>query len=198
MNPRSVHDFYCNLEQLYKDNSYISSHIWNVNESGYNAPRFGLGKVLSKKGIRAIHTQISNKRKWLNYALTSINAAGCTIPHFFIFKGKRRVRDYLSLCSAESTMEMQEKDYMTSYLFSRWMDHFIAQLEESGNLSPTNRHLIILDGHKSHVTLEVIHKAKEHGVDMLNLPSHTSHALQSLDGACFKPFKSAFKGYRNK
>ena len=95
-------------------------------------------------------------------------------------------------------MAMQEKGYMTSYIFLRWMDHFIQQLEELEDLSPTNRHLIILDGHKSHVTLEVIKKAIAHGVDMISLPSHTSHALQPLDVACFKPFKIAFKAYRNK
>ena len=95
-------------------------------------------------------------------------------------------------------MAMQEKGYMTSYLFLRWMDHFIQQLEELQDLSPTNRHMIILDGHKSHVTLEVMKKAKAHGVDMLSLPSHTSHGRQPLDVACFKPFKIAFKAYRNK
>ena len=33
---------------------------------------------------------------------------------------------------------------------------------------------------------------------MLSLPSHTSHALQPLDVACFKPFKAAFRAYRDK
>jgi len=28
---------------------------------------------------------------------------------------------------------------------------------------------------------------------MITLPLHTSHALQPLDVACFKPFKIAFK-----
>jgi hypothetical protein len=28
---------------------------------------------------------------------------------------------------------------------------------------------------------------------MFTLPSHTSHALQPLDIACFKPFKSTFR-----
>ena len=77
------------------------------------------------------------------------------------------------------------------------MDHFIEQLEAIGDLSPSNRHLVILNGHKSHVSLEVIQKAKHHGVDMISLPSHTFHALQPLDVACFKPFKTALKAYRN-
>ena len=122
-----------------------------------------------------MHAQIPNEREWLS-VLTFINAASASIPHFFIFKGKRRLQDYIQLCGAGTTMAMQENGYMTSYLFSRWMDHFIEQLEELGNLSPSNRHLIVLDGHKSHFTLDVIQKAKEHGVDMINLPSHSSHA----------------------
>ena len=107
--------------------------------------------------------------------LTSINVACYSIPHFYIFKGKKRMRDYIHLCGAGTTMAMQENGYIN--LFSRWMDHSIEQLENLGNLSPSNRHLILLDGHKSHVTLEVIQKVKEHGVDMISLPSHTSHAL---------------------
>ena len=31
------------------------------------------------------------------------------------------------------------------------------------------------------------------GLDIVSLPSHTSHALQPLDVSCFKPFKSAFR-----
>jgi hypothetical protein len=46
-----------------------------------------------------------------------------------------------------------------------------------------------LDGHGSHVTLEVIERAQKFELDMIILPSHTSHAFQPLDVACFKPFK---------
>ena len=38
-------------------------------------------------------------------------------------------------------------------------------------------HLIILDGYESHVTLKIIQKTKKRGLDMINLPSYTSHAL---------------------
>ena len=56
---------------------------------------------------------------------------------------------------------------------------------------------MVLDGHKSHITLDVLQKAKTCGLDMISLPSHTSHALQPLDVACFGPFKKAFKAYRD-
>ena len=186
------HGFYKNLLRLYNKFAYPPSNIWNVDESGCNASKSGLNKVLARKGVRSVYAQISNERKWLSI-LTSINVARWSILHFYIFKEKRRLRNYIYLCEAGSTMEMQENRYMTSYLFSRWMDHFIEQLEAIGDLSPSNRHLVILDGHKSHVSLEVIQKPKHHGIDMTSLSSHTSHALQPFDVACFKPFKSTLK-----
>ena len=77
------------------------------------------------------------------------------------------------------------------------MDHFLSKLRERGLLSSTDRHLLVLDGHKAHLTLEVVNKAKKHRVDMLTLSSHTSHGSQPLDVSCFKPFKVAFRAYKN-
>jgi hypothetical protein len=44
-------------------------------------------------------------------------------------------------------------------------------------ISITNRHLLILDGHRFHVTLEAIKQAQEFGLNMITLPSHTFNAL---------------------
>jgi hypothetical protein len=51
--------------------------------------------------------------------------------------------------------------------------------------------------HGSHVTLEAIEQTKDFGLNMIILPSNTSHALQPLDVACFKPFKTIFKKERD-
>ena len=64
-------------------------------------------------------------------------------------------------------------------------------------ISAENRHLLVLDGHNSHVTLEVVILAMNSGLDIISLPSHTSHALQPLDVSCFKPFKTAFRQIRD-
>jgi hypothetical protein len=57
--------------------------------------------------------------------------------------------------------------------------------------------LLILDGHGSHVTIKVIEQKKDFGLNMITLPTHTSHALQPLDVSCFKPFKIALKKVRD-
>jgi hypothetical protein len=86
---------------------------------------------------------------------------------------------------------------MDGYLFNKWMDHFPQVMRIKGGLSPAQRHLMVLDGLTSHVTVNVIIKAYKAALDMVTLLSHTSHALQPLDVACFKPFKIAFRAYRD-
>ena len=119
------------------------------------------------------------------------------MPSYYEFKGKRQRQEFISSCENGACMGMQENGYMDAANFNKWMDYFLNYYESRGNLSLTKRMLLILDGHKSHVTLEVLQKAKAHGLDMVSLPSHTSHALQPLDISCFKPFKQSFRAYRD-
>jgi hypothetical protein len=92
-------------------------------------------------------------------------------------------------------MAMQLEGWMTATLFSHWISHFIQALEKRGRISTANRHLLIVDGHNSHVTMEVVHKAMAIGLDLVTLPSYTSHRLQPLDVKNFGLFKRAFKRY---
>ena len=107
------------------------------------------------------------------------------------------MHNYIELYEEGATMAMQPEGWMTATLFSHWISHFIQSLQKKGGISPSNRHLLIVDGHSSHVTMEVVHKAMEVGLDILTLPSHTSHRLQPLDVSVFGPFKRAFKRYRD-
>jgi hypothetical protein len=95
-------------------------------------------------------------------------------------------------------MAMQAKAWMTGHLFKSWIGHFVKNVRDSGlGISPTCRHLLILDGHGSHVTMDVVKIARSVGLDLLTLPSHTPHAMQPLDVSCFKPFKQAFQLLRD-
>ena len=151
--------------------------------------------MFARWGSKSVHSIIPDEREWLS-VLCCINAAGEYIPHFFIFKGKRMRRNYIERCEPNSTMAMQEKAWMIGHLFSSWISHFVRVLESHGGISSTNQYLLILDGHGSHVTLELVYKVRQIGLDLLTLPFHTSHRLQPLDVSIFRPFKCAFRGYR--
>ena len=152
--------------------------------------------VFARRGSNVVHNIIHDEREWLS-VLTCMNATEEYIPHFFIFKGKRMYMIYIERCETNSTIAMQEKTWMTGRLFSSWISHFVKSSDSRGSISPTNKHLLIMDGHGSHVTLELVYKAMQIEVDLVTLPSHMSHRLQPLDVSVFWPFKCAFQGYKD-
>jgi hypothetical protein len=84
----NVNSFYENLSCLYDAHNYSPSHIWNCDETGVQAGRNGGAYVLAKTGTRSVHQVVLDEREWL-IVLTYINAAGESIPNFYIFRGKR-------------------------------------------------------------------------------------------------------------
>ena len=194
--PKNVETFYKNLEDLYAKYQYPPEHIWNCDESGAQVGRNGGGQVWAKKGSRFVHTVVPNDHEWLT-VLTCVNIVGWSILGFYIFKGKRIRRNYIVHCEDGAAMAMQPEAWMTQFLFSNWITHFVNWLSSREGISCERRHLLIVDGHNSHVTLDVVMKAMDVGLDLLTLPSHTTHRLQPLDGSIFAPFKKYFRCYRD-
>ena len=52
--------------------------------------------------------------------------------------------------------------------------------------------ILFVDGHASHISLDVIDLARENDIVLFCLPPHTTHALQPLDVSVFKSLKSHF------
>ena len=77
-----------------------------------------------------------------------------------------------------------------------WLDHFAESVP--GGVSQDCKHLLLVDGHKSHMTLAVVTKAANLGVDIAVLPPHTTHRLQPLDVSVFKSFKTNFSIVRDR
>jgi hypothetical protein len=194
--PENVASFYRNLEQLYKTHNYLPNNIWNYDESGARVGRNGGGLVWAFRSSRIVHSLMPNECEWIT-VLSCINTSGQSIQGFFIYRGKRVMMNYIQHCKDGATMAMQPEGWMTAILFSTWISHFIQSLQHRGGISLTNRYLLIVDGHNSHVILEVVHKAMQVGLDLLTLPSHTSHHLQPLDVTISRPFKRAFKRERD-
>ncbi len=88
---------------------------------------------------------------------------------------------------------MQKKAWTTTFLFKVFLS-FFKRLVPSG-MFPTNHRLLILDGHGSHIYFTSNRTcANQFGLNMVILPSHTTHVLQPLDVSCFNPFKKERDG----
>ncbi|XP_039969246.1 uncharacterized protein LOC120781189 [Bactrocera tryoni] len=71
--------------------------------------------------------------------------------------------------------------YMNSDVFPRFMRHFIKQTGANAD-SPT---MLLLDNHGSHLSIEAIDLALEHGITLLSFPPKCTHKMQRV----FAPFK---------
>lgn len=63
---------------------------------------------------------------------------------------------------------------------------------------PSQRRLLILDGHDSHTTTDFMWECYKNNIQLLFLPPHTSHVLQPLDLSIFSPLKHTYRKLLNK
>ena len=80
-----------------------------------------------------------------------------------------------------------ESGWIDSELFLVWLRRLF--LKHVVQQRPV---LLITDGHKSHMTLDVIDTCHDNNVVLFCLPPHTTHALQPLDVSVFKSLKDTF------
>ena len=151
---------------------------------------------MAKRDSQYVHSIEPDQREHLS-VLSCINVASGSIPNFYILKGIYFLEDYIARCKEGAVMGMQSNVWMTRWLFESWISHFIECLKKGPGLDLEKRHLLILDGHNLHLMLEVVKIAMRAGIDIILLPSYTSHSLQPLDLACFKSLKTMFRKQRD-
>jgi hypothetical protein len=109
--------------------------------------------VLARTGNMSIHSIKLDQREHFSI-LSCINADGGCIPNFYILKETYFRDDYVKRCEKNAIMAMQPKVWMTRWLFECWIFHFIRCLKRDLWIDQNNKHLLILDGDNSPVTLK--------------------------------------------
>jgi hypothetical protein len=146
------------------------------------------GKIIAGKGARQVGKATSAERGVLITMVCACNAAGAFLPPMYIFPRKRMLDTLLNGAPPDAIGFASPSGWTDSELFMKWLQHFA----KSTGCSPQDPHLILLDGHHSHKSSEAIEFCREHGIELLTLPPHTTHRLQPLDRTYFKPLKAAF------
>lgn len=190
MNKEEVQKYFQLLTKILTENDLLDKplNIFNMDESGLqlnNVP----GKVVAVKGSKDVHVVTSQERGETITVVACCNAEGNFMPPYCIFKGVNLQQIWQENMPAGSVIKMRrESAYICEDLFMDWfLTHFIPR-------KPAGKCLLILDGHGSHMnSYEMLETAVQNDVILLCLPSHTTHFLQPLDRAFFKPLKTYFK-----
>ena len=85
-----------------------------------------------------------HKRKWWMHT------------KFLHFKWTYFLKYYVKGCEENAVMAMQPNAWMIKWSFQSWISHFIGSLKKGPRIDLDNRNLLIIDGHNSHITLEVV------------------------------------------
>lgn len=161
--------------------------IWNADESGFPTVPTKPVKVVGEKGSN-VGSRTSAERGTNVTMVMAISAGGANIPPFYLFPRKNMQSTYLYNATPGAVGYANGSGWMTSVDFVNFMHHFI----KFAHASKENPLLLLLDNHRSHVTIEVIDLAIEHGITILTLPPHCSHKLQPLDVGVFGPVKKSY------
>jgi hypothetical protein len=119
-----------------------------------------------------------------------MSAAGVAIALLLIFKAKHTNTGWIPAQTPQDWRFSTSSSGWTSDSHSyEWLTTVFEPLIKPKD--PTARRLLIMDGHSSHITTNVIAFCMRNAIDLLILPPHCSHILQPLDVGVFAPLKRA-------
>ena len=120
--------------------------------------------------------------------LTFVNVAGQSVPPLIIHKGQRVQETWNLKAPGNMKIAATERGYIMKSKFHEYGLHFVKFLKSNGLADKMN--LLIIDRHKSHLYNLPFYKAmRANNIEILIIPPHTSHLLQTLDLVPFAQFK---------
>src|SRR4051794_24664946 len=79
-----------------------------------------------------------------------------------------------------------KKGYTNGEIGKAWIEHFDKETKGKAN---GRRRLLLVDGHNSHYTCELLEYARAHRIEVVGYPSHSTHVYQGLDVVIFARLK---------
>ena len=149
--------------------------VYNCDETGLSSVPNTTKRVLAEKGERAVQNVTCGERGFLTTIIPCCNVLGDFIPPFVIFKGSSipDVSDF----PKNSKLIFSKSGYVDSELFLLFLNHF----DQFRTKVDGQKSFLFVDGHSSHLFLEVVDFCLDKNIELICIPPHTSHRLQPMD-----------------
>ena len=142
--------------------------MYNMDETGVTTVQTPT-QIVTEKGKKQVGSVTSAERGDLVTVACAVNATGNAVPPMFIFPRVTFKEYFMNGSAAGSIGHSTKSGWMNEEAFTIYLEHFIRHT----NCSIDHPVLLILDNHKSHISLKAVTTSKENGVVMLTLPPHT-------------------------
>ena len=180
----NVAKFFDILMEVYARDQYGPERIWNVDETGCTTVHKP-AKVLATTGAKQVGAIVSAERGQLVTLCCAVNAVGNSVPPMFIFPRVNYRDNFVNGGPVGCVGTAHPSGWMTAAGFLTFLKHFMAHVRPS----PTDKVILLLNNHVSHLSVDVLQFAKDNGVVMVSFPPHCSHKLQPLDRSVYGPLK---------
>ena len=142
--------------------------------------------MVASRGAKVVYSQTHGTSDHISL-LCRASAAGIPLPPMIIHAKAFPGDPYRFQGPDDALYAKRESGSIDSELFLLWLKKIFLKYAV-----PQRPILLLTDGHKSHITLEVVDTCRENESILFCLPPHTTHALQPLDVAVFKSLKDNF------
>jgi hypothetical protein len=188
--PALIRPWFELVEQTKAKYGICDNDVYNFDEAGFMMGKITTQLVVTGSERRGRPKAIQpGNREWVT-VIAAINAAGWAIPPFLIFAGQYHLSAwYEEDIPRDWAIAVSDNGWTNNELGVEWLKHFNAHTKAR---VVGARRLLVLDGHKSHHSLEFQELCKENNIYTLCMPPHSSHLLQPLDVGCFSPLKRAY------
>ncbi|XP_004206812.2 uncharacterized protein LOC101235674 [Hydra vulgaris] len=169
-NRHTVGEFFQNLKTVRNRYKFDPYCIYNVDETGLTTVQKPV-RVLAGKGSKQVGRIISAERGTLVTVYCASNAIGNSIPSLFVFP-RVKFHDYMIKEGSPGCLGFANPSgWMNSDIFIEWIKYFVRYL----NCSHESPVLLLLDSHKSHISVRALDLAIQHEITMLSFPPHYTH-----------------------
>lgn len=165
--------------------------VFNADETGFQLCP-STGRVLAAKGDKNVYSvELGNSKENVTVLFT-FSADGKTCPPLIVFPYKRLPEKIATSVPPKWGIGRSDSGWMTADVFNQFITEiFDPYLTDSNIKRPV---ILFIDGHKSHITLQLSFTCKELGIELVALYPNTTRITQPADVSVFGPIK---KRYRN-
>lgn len=144
-----------------------------------------------KKGDKTIYTFINNDEKECLTTLVTCSAAGELAPPMIVYSYKRIPKQIVDKVPNNWGIGRSDNGWMTGETFFEYIANIFHPWLISNKVKlPV---ILFLDGHTSHLTMAVSEFCSKNGIILISFFPNSTHILQPLDVAVFRPLKMEWK-----
>lgn len=168
----------------------LAARLWNADETGF-CTSVACQKVLARRGAREVQETSGGSGREYHTVLEAGAADGTRLPPFILYKGCNLYLRWTGGGPAGAVYGCSDSGWMEAGNFYSWFEKLFVPAV--AHLLATGPVILFVDGHHSHLTLQLVQYAKSKGVHLFCLPPHVKHIMQPLDVGVFGPVKKVWK-----